>query len=348
MDKTERRDLKNYYFVLGVMPTAPQAVIRAAYRALCQIYHPDKYEGDKQHGEMLLVEFNEAWAVLSDPVRRREYDKRLAGGMNSFDESSGETDSTPFKTVLLEVFPDLEAIADYYPDIWNIITDLQVVSRQLAGGYIAALLETKAFKDRLALADALRDQFFRSYFGNNAEILRFAELLVLHREKDALKELNRAVNLFGIGIEPEKVIGRIDQKYKIRMKIGERNAEEVRKKKEQLAADLARQAEQKDIARKRALCEATKAALQRLDEAGGQAAPYSPGEWIELTKPLRELLNMSLRFDKAGGGFFSSFSDVAVFANEAGHWRVPYKTGPLSEWIAQTLVPMAKRALACE
>lgn len=340
--------MKNYYVVLGVMPTAPHAVIRAAYRALCQIYHPDKYEGDKQHGEMLLIEFNEAWAVLSDPAQRLEYDKRLAEGTNSFDEPSGEMDSTPFKTVLLKVFPDLEAVADYYPDIWDIVAALQVVSRQLAGGYVAALLETKAFKDRLALADVLRDQFFRSYFGKNAEILCFAELLVQHREKEALKELNRAVNLFGVGIEPENVISRIDQKYKIRMKIGERNAEEMKKKKEQLAADLTRQAEQKGIARKRALCDAATAALQRLDGTGGQAATRSPGEWIELTKPLRELLNMSLRFDKAGGGFLSSFNDVAVFANDAAQWRVPYKTGPLSEWIAQTLVPMTKRAIAFE
>lgn len=339
--------MKNYYFVLGVMPNAPQAVIRAAYRALCQIYHPDKYEGDKQHGEMLLMEFNEAWSVLSDPAQRREYDKRLAEGTNSFDERSGEKDSSPFKAVLLEVFPDLEAVADYYPDIWDIIAALQVVSKQLAGGYVAALLETKAFKDRLALADILKDQFFQSYFGKNSEILRFAEMLVEHREKDALKELNRAVNLFGTGIEPEKVIARIDQKYEIRTKIEKRNADEIRKKKEKAAADRARQCEEQHIARKRVLYEDTTAALQCLERTSGEVETRSPGEWIELTRPLRELLNISLRFDKAGGGFFNSFNDVAVFTNDAAEWRVPYKTAPLREWVTEILVPMAKRALDC-
>lgn len=65
---------RNYYRILHVQPEAPQEVIRASYRTLMGTLrgHPD-LGGD----HAMAVLFNEAYQVLSDPVRRAAYDASL-------------------------------------------------------------------------------------------------------------------------------------------------------------------------------------------------------------------------------------------------------------------------------
>ena len=62
---------RNYYRLLHVQPDAPAEVVKAAYRALMSLHHPDK-GGDAE--KAILV--NEAYAVLADPQRRVEYDRK--------------------------------------------------------------------------------------------------------------------------------------------------------------------------------------------------------------------------------------------------------------------------------
>lgn len=63
-----------YYELLGVSPDAPTATIRDAYRRAARAHHPDRH-GDQASARM--AEVNQAWQVLGDPVRRREYDLSL-------------------------------------------------------------------------------------------------------------------------------------------------------------------------------------------------------------------------------------------------------------------------------
>jgi molecular chaperone DnaJ len=70
---------RDYYDVLGVARDADAAAIKAAYRALAHRYHPDKNPGDGA-AEETFKELSEAYAVLSDPVRRAGYDRHGAGG----------------------------------------------------------------------------------------------------------------------------------------------------------------------------------------------------------------------------------------------------------------------------
>jgi hypothetical protein len=56
---------------------APQEVIRAAYKALSQKYHPDKNPGDEKAARIMAI-INSAYNTLSDPVRRREHDEWIA------------------------------------------------------------------------------------------------------------------------------------------------------------------------------------------------------------------------------------------------------------------------------
>ena len=67
---------KTLYDVLGVHRTAPTDRIRDAYRALAREHHPDLSRADADSRAM--ADINKAWSVLSDPVRRMEYDRSLS------------------------------------------------------------------------------------------------------------------------------------------------------------------------------------------------------------------------------------------------------------------------------
>src|SRR5579884_1392733 len=66
--------VRDYYEVLGVPRTADEGQIKAAFRRLAMQYHPDRNPGDPSAAER-FKEVNEAYAVLSDPEKRRRYDR---------------------------------------------------------------------------------------------------------------------------------------------------------------------------------------------------------------------------------------------------------------------------------
>jgi len=66
---------KTHYDNLNVARNAPLNVIKAAYKVLCQNYHPDKYAGGHEEALRIMKIINEAYAVLSDPDKRAEHDR---------------------------------------------------------------------------------------------------------------------------------------------------------------------------------------------------------------------------------------------------------------------------------
>jgi hypothetical protein len=69
--------IHTHYDNLKVSRHAPQEVIRAAYKALSQKYHPDKNPGDERAARIMAI-VNTAYNILSDPVRRKEHDDWIA------------------------------------------------------------------------------------------------------------------------------------------------------------------------------------------------------------------------------------------------------------------------------
>ena len=102
---------RDYYEVLGVGRDADEAAIKKAYRALAKKYHPDMNPGDKE-AEKKFKEASEAYAVLSDPDKRRQYDQfghaafeggaGGAGGFGGFDFSGAD-----FSDIFGDIFGDL-------------------------------------------------------------------------------------------------------------------------------------------------------------------------------------------------------------------------------------------------
>ena len=86
-------DKRDYYEVLGVSRDADDATIKKAYRKLAKKYHPDINPGDKE-AEAKFKEASEAYAVLSDAEKRKQYDQfghaafdGTGGGAGGFDFS---------------------------------------------------------------------------------------------------------------------------------------------------------------------------------------------------------------------------------------------------------------------
>ena len=76
---------RDYYEVLGVSRDADEATLKKAYRTLAKKYHPDANPGDKE-AEQKFKEASEAYSVLSDPQKRKQYDQF---GHAAFDGGAG-------------------------------------------------------------------------------------------------------------------------------------------------------------------------------------------------------------------------------------------------------------------
>ena len=102
---------RDYYEVLGVSRDADEATIKKAYRKVAKKYHPDMNPGDAE-AEKKFKEASEAYAVLSDADKRRQYDQYGhaafeggaggAGGFGGFDFNGAVTFSEICLVICLE------------------------------------------------------------------------------------------------------------------------------------------------------------------------------------------------------------------------------------------------------
>ena len=65
----------DHYSALGVLPSAGDVVISAAYKVLASKYHPDKFQGNTEYSHKRMSEINEAYRVLRDRESRNQYDR---------------------------------------------------------------------------------------------------------------------------------------------------------------------------------------------------------------------------------------------------------------------------------
>ena len=80
---------KDFYKILGVAESASQDEIKKAYRKLAKEHHPDANPDDPQAAER-FKEIGEAYSVLSDPEKRKQYDRmRKFGGLGGFGGRGG-------------------------------------------------------------------------------------------------------------------------------------------------------------------------------------------------------------------------------------------------------------------
>lgn len=97
---------RDYYEVLGIDKNADESAIKKAYRTLAKKYHPDTNPGDAE-AEKKFKEASEAYAVLSDPEKKRQYDQY---GHSAFEGGAGaggfDFNGADFGDIFGDIFGD--------------------------------------------------------------------------------------------------------------------------------------------------------------------------------------------------------------------------------------------------
>ncbi len=87
---------KDYYRTLGVPENASDGEVKKAYRKLAMQYHPDRNSGNEKWANERFKEINEAYGVLGDPQKRKQYDQFGTIG------DLGDIFSSPFTTTTFQ------------------------------------------------------------------------------------------------------------------------------------------------------------------------------------------------------------------------------------------------------
>jgi curved DNA-binding protein len=87
---------KDYYRILGVPRNASDAEIKKSYRKLAMQYHPDRNPGKEKWANEKFKEINEAYGILGDPPKRKQYDQFGTVG------NIGDIFGSPFTTTTFE------------------------------------------------------------------------------------------------------------------------------------------------------------------------------------------------------------------------------------------------------
>jgi curved DNA-binding protein CbpA len=207
---------KDYYAILGVHPTAEIAVIGAAYKALAKRYHPDVSQDNPEEAHRRMQEINEAYEILSDTTKRKEYDDlKGSGTQEAEDFFRGEEDKEPKYDPLEE---DWKVALEYYPQLQEYLNELSRISWKLGYGFKAYIIDSREYRKSEKIYINMRKQFLERYFGENETINEFAKNLIFQGKKEALAELNKVVRILGINKSFEKtdeVVFKIERKYNL-------------------------------------------------------------------------------------------------------------------------------------
>lgn len=124
----------DYYAILDIPKDADKKAIRDAYRKLALIYHPDRNQNNDEAAEKMKA-VNEAYAVLSDPEKRRQYDSMRsshgAGAYSQFRQAYSDEDifrGTDIHSIFEELAKDFgfrggDAIfKEFYGSGWKTFT----------------------------------------------------------------------------------------------------------------------------------------------------------------------------------------------------------------------------------
>jgi curved DNA-binding protein len=108
---------KDYYRILGVSRSASNGEIKKAYRKLAMQYHPDRNPGKEKWANEKFKEINEAYGVLGDPQKRKQYEQFGTVG------NIGDIFGSPFtRTTFQEMMKDFGGAGlrfDFLDDIFG-------------------------------------------------------------------------------------------------------------------------------------------------------------------------------------------------------------------------------------
>lgn len=189
----------NPYEVLGLPHASDFELVKATYRSLVKIYHPDVFKGDKHFAKERLSQLNAAHEFLSDEQHKRDFDKspqsqEKAEAEQEFDPEQNTEEFDEGIKILKE---NWDYACGYYPDLKRLYADLRSLGKEPAFSFMAYIVETKKYKEAAKIADQLEDAFLTTKFSNDPTIKKLAKIALQQKEIEFAKELNHALTILG-------------------------------------------------------------------------------------------------------------------------------------------------------
>jgi len=188
--------MKDYYRILGVLDDAEDIIIKAAYRALAQRYHPDKWSGNQDEATKRMAEINEAYSVLSDTSRRKKYDEEFFK-FKSRNEDTDESSENFDEEELDEIDEAWILATEFYPSIKVDFEELRKINSVLANTFKMGLVESKNFDQSLAIKKQYEQEYLKRFYGENEHVRTFAKFLLTNKQKKAAVRVNTIVRFMG-------------------------------------------------------------------------------------------------------------------------------------------------------
>lgn len=204
--------MKDYYRILGVLDDAEDIIIRAAYKALAQRYHPDKWKGDPQEANKRMSDINEAYDVLSDLVKRKQYDEEYFAN-HPKNQAEEEPDEADFGNIPNEEIEGWLIAENFFPEIRNYYEELKKFSPLLANTFRSHLLANKDFKNSKNIKNQLETDYFERYYGSDRQIQRYAKSLLLGKHYKAAIQVNKFICVLGNSVSFQELKQKVEEMF---------------------------------------------------------------------------------------------------------------------------------------
>jgi len=202
--------MKDYYKILGILDDAEDIIIRAAFRALAQKYHPDKWNGEDKEANQKMSEINEAYDVLSNKEKREKYDNEYFYFQERNETKEEENLENTNNNEENEAW---NFACEFFPALKFQYQELSKISNILGNTFKTALIANKNFDQSQEYKNKLQSDYLERYYGEDKEIQDFAKRLLLNNYKKEAIYVNKIVRTMGSSINYNKLYEKILQEF---------------------------------------------------------------------------------------------------------------------------------------
>ena len=169
------KSILNYYDLLGVAPDASPSELKQAYRDKLKQWHPDKNIDRIEEAEETTKILNQAFYTLSDPDRRRQYDRVLRYTRGK--DFGKVLDATTFWKKVENASPVLKQILENLKDLYGLFVDSvkgtynlhPAITGIIGGGLLYFIIPLDLIPDYLPIVGLLDDYAVLSMIINSLQ-----------------------------------------------------------------------------------------------------------------------------------------------------------------------------------
>ena len=191
----------NPYDILGIPNCSSMGLVKATYKSLVKIFHPDIFQGDKQFAIDRITDLNAAYDFLSDPQKKRNLDESLSAqnSEGSSEEYNPDDGNEEFSRASDNLKEKWELACEYHPDLVTHHQALKLLDTNSAALFVFIMVEEQLFTKASETAVEIETKFLTSKFGNDQEICALAKHAILAKQIKFSRQLNQALKVLGLG-----------------------------------------------------------------------------------------------------------------------------------------------------